>query len=362
MINRIYFIDIIRAFAILMMLQGHFIDTLLDNSYRNLNSEVFLLWSFLRGITAPLFFTISGLIFTYLMLKANEKGYGESRMKKGFLRGLYLIAIGYFIRINFLDWFSGYFNKSFLVIDVLQCIGLSLIIVVSVFFICNKNNILFLITSLILGIIIFLLEPLYKSINIEVIPDFIHNYISRNNGSVFSIIPWYGYTSTGSFIAILFYWFLHKKYFKVIIISSFICTGLFLIYNSSNTLMFLFHKTDINVFRDAAYNNYLFTKLGYVLIYFAFFYLLEKYLKYPLILKIGKNTLPIYIIHFIILYGSFFRFGLKNFGRILSPIEAVFSVLLFLVVIIYLSFNYKKLNLVFIKCYNKISVYFKLKN
>ena len=33
--TRLYFIDAVRAFAILMMLQGHFIDTLLAPIYRD---------------------------------------------------------------------------------------------------------------------------------------------------------------------------------------------------------------------------------------------------------------------------------------------------------------------------------------
>ena len=33
--TRLYFIDIVRAIAILMMLQGHFVDTLLDPQFRN---------------------------------------------------------------------------------------------------------------------------------------------------------------------------------------------------------------------------------------------------------------------------------------------------------------------------------------
>ena len=61
--SRLYFIDIIRAFAILMMLQGHFIDTLLSVNYRDLNTVPYAVWSYFRGITAPTFFTISGLIF-----------------------------------------------------------------------------------------------------------------------------------------------------------------------------------------------------------------------------------------------------------------------------------------------------------
>jgi uncharacterized membrane protein len=351
--KRIYFIDIVRAFAILMMLQGHFIDTLLKNSYRNLNSEIFSLWSFFRGITAPTFFTISGLIFTYLLLVAKEKGLEKSRMKKGFIRGFYLIGIGYFLRINFLDWFSGYFNTSFLAVDILHCIGLSLLLTVIIFFIFNKKIIIFSIITLILGILIFLFEPLYRIINIESMPLIIHNYISRNNGSIFRIIPWYGYSLIGSFMATLFYWNLHKRYFKATIISSFISIGLLLILYSSDILMQAFRITEVAVFRDAANYNYLFSKLGYVLIYFAIFYSFEKYLKQPFILKIGKNTLSIYVVHFILLYGSFFDIGLKNIGKVLSPIEAIVGALLFLTLTIFISFSYAKGTLLLKRCFNR---------
>ncbi|MEC8324240.1 MAG: heparan-alpha-glucosaminide N-acetyltransferase domain-containing protein, partial [Bacteroidota bacterium] len=70
--KRIYFIDAIRAFAILMMLQGHFIDTLLAVEFRDTSYLAYNIWHYFRGITAPTLFSISGLIFTYLMLKSNN--------------------------------------------------------------------------------------------------------------------------------------------------------------------------------------------------------------------------------------------------------------------------------------------------
>ena len=73
-INRLFFIDAVRAFAILMMLQGHFIDTLLNPIYRDESNMMYHIWSYSRGITAPTFFTISGLVFLYLLLKAKDKG------------------------------------------------------------------------------------------------------------------------------------------------------------------------------------------------------------------------------------------------------------------------------------------------
>ena len=343
-----------------MMLQGHFIDTLLESSYRNLNSEIYKVWSFFRGITAPTFFTISGLIFSYLLLKSTEKGKENTRLKKGIIRGLYLIAIGYFIRISFPNWFSGIISSSFYAVDVLHCIGLSLIVTVCIFFVCNKKTLLFSIIMLLMGIFIFVLEPLYRSLDIADVPLFIHNYISKKNGSVFRIIPWYGYTSFGSFIATLFYWTLHKKHFKIITISSFICIGFILILYSSNLLLMGYNITKIEVLKDAANYNYLFTRLGNVCIYFAIFYGLERYLKPPLLLKIGQKTLSIYVIHFIIIYGSITGFGLNTLiGKTLSPWQAVCGAALFLICVCTISFYYVRTN-AFI--YGKLrALFYKLK-
>ncbi|WP_372975027.1 heparan-alpha-glucosaminide N-acetyltransferase domain-containing protein, partial [Muriicola sp.] len=58
--NRLHFIDAMRAWAILMMLQGHFVDGLLDPVYRDPGNGIYSVWRYFRGITAPVFFTVSG--------------------------------------------------------------------------------------------------------------------------------------------------------------------------------------------------------------------------------------------------------------------------------------------------------------
>ena len=83
---RLTFIDVIRAFAICMMLQGHFIDGLLANSFRDENNIFFSTWLYFRGMTAPVFFTISGFIFMFLLIKEqdpNKMGWNHIRVQKG---------------------------------------------------------------------------------------------------------------------------------------------------------------------------------------------------------------------------------------------------------------------------------------
>ncbi|MDC3260583.1 DUF1624 domain-containing protein [Winogradskyella sp.] len=346
--QRLYFIDAVRAFAILMMLQGHFIDSLLAPEHRDMSYVAFRIWSYFRGITAPTFFTISGLIFTYLLLKAREKGTEKQRMCKGLNRGLMLIGIGYLLRMPFLSWLTGYFDTYFLVIDVLQIIGLSLISIVGLYYICFKNTTVFSIITLIVGFTIFVCEPLYRGLTLENVPLIFANYVSKANGSVFTIIPWFGYMSFGACIATAFYRHLEKPNFKPVTLSVFFILGYFLIEWSSHTLFYLKKWTDIQLFLDSANYNYLFTRLGNVFIYLAIFYGLERYLKPPLLLKIGQKTLSIYVIHFIIIYGSFTGFGLSQLiGKNLSPWQAVFGAALFLIVVCFISFYYVKTNAYF---------------
>lgn len=326
------------------MLQGHFIDTLLDPIYRDKSYVLYNLWSYFRGITAPTFFTISGLIFTFLLLKAKSKGEEKLRIRKGITRGLFLIFVGYLVRIPIFQWFTGSFDTYFLIIDVLQCIGLSLILIICTYIISAKKIQLFSILSLCLGIFIFVTEPLYRELNIDNFPIFLSNYISKNNGSVFTIIPWFGYVTFGSFLATLFYKNLNKENFKPKIISGFLIAGILLIFYSSFILCEIAKLTNTKLFLEAASFNYLFTRLGNVFLYFAFFYGFERFLKTPLILKIGQKTLSIYVIHFIIIYGSFTGLGLNLIGKNLTPYQVVFGAIAFIICVCFIAFYYVKTN------------------
>jgi uncharacterized membrane protein len=330
--NRLYFIDAVRAFAIIMMLQGHFVDTLLAVEYRDDSNIFFQIWKYFRGITAPTFFTISGLIFTYLLMKSKKNGTSKVRIKKGITRGLMLIAIGYALRAPVFDWFQGVFKDSFLIIDVLHCIGLSILITVLIYIATFKKSAVFSILMLIIGTVIFMCEPLYRSLDVSHLPLFISNYLTKSNGSVFNIIPWFGYMAYGAFIATLFYGFLEKKKFKTILISSLFIIGAILIWFSSFVFNWLYLKSGFEFLKGIAYYNYLFTRLGNVLILLGLFYAMEKFVKRTLVLKIGQKTLSIYIIHFAIIYGSLTGLGLHQIiGKTLLPHQAVLGAILFVI-------------------------------
>ena len=334
-----------RAFAILMMLQGHFIDTLLNPFYRDESNTVYRIWSYFRGITAPTFFTISGLVFLYLLLRSKAKGEDSKRIKKGFYRGLLLIAIGYLLRINIFGWLKGEFSNYVFVVDVLQCIGLSLIILIGCYILLYKHIRLLSLLLLILGCFCFLTEPLYRSLNLSHVPEFLANYMTKTNGSIFTILPWFGFTAFGGFLATVFFSHVHRNKFRLLTVISFFIFGSLLIEYSSWLLMKLYLWSDIELFKSCAYYNYLFTRFGNVLIIFGVFYAAEPFLKGSLISKIGQKTLSIYVIHFIIIFGSFTGIGLKYFlSKSLNPTEAIFGAIVFIISVCLISFYYAKTN------------------
>ncbi|MFD2914477.1 heparan-alpha-glucosaminide N-acetyltransferase domain-containing protein [Psychroserpens luteus] len=343
--NRLFFIDAVRAFAILMMLQGHFIDTLLDPIYRDESNIIYQIWSYFRGITAPTFFTISGLVFLYLLLKAKDKGDDKPRIKKGFYRGLLLIGIGYALRVDIFSWLYGDFNTYIFVVDVLQCIGLSLIILIGCYVLLRKHIRLLSALLFILGCLCFLTEPLYRTLDLSHIPIVFANYMTKSNGSIFTILPWFGFTAFGGFLATVFFSHVHRNKFRLVTVLSFFIFGSILVEYSSFILMKLHYWTDIELFKSSAYYNYLFTRFGNVLLLLGVFYAAEPFLKGSLIGKIGQKTLSIYVIHFIIIFGSFTGLGLKHFYyQDLNPTQAIIGAIVFMLVVCFISFYYVKTN------------------
>jgi len=341
--TRLYFVDAIRAWAILMMLQGHFIDGLLDNAFRDDCNLFYGVWKYFRGITAPVFFTISGFIFTYLLIKAPEQGWDNPRVKKGIKRGFELLLIGYLLRINLFGLFKGEVYSTFYLVDVLHCIGLSILGIIAVYMLtANRKKWLLPFILVSTTIVLFIFEPWYKPINFQVLPQWLGNYFTKTNGSVFTIIPWFGYATFGSFASVLFYRFRDSKQLYPMAMAICSIVGLLLIFYSSDTFLAFAGITGIPLFEAIFYNNYLFIRLGDVLIVFAIFMFFRSLLTNKTILRLGQSTLSIYIIHFIILYGSLTGLGLYGFfHHSVSPSIAVTGAIVFMVVCSYLALRYE---------------------
>ena len=346
--SRLIFIDIIRAFAICMMLEGHFIDGLLAPEYRDENNLFYATWHYIRGMTAPVFFTVSGFIFTYLLIKEQnpaKMGWNHVRVQKGVRRGINLIIIAYLLRANIFNLFTpGYTDMNFRRVDVLHCIGLSLLFLIAFYLLTYRRKNRLRMSIMLLGttFVAFFFEPIYSHLTYEYLPMALANYFTKENGSVFTIFPWFGYASLGGFMGFLFYKNRENPHLYRNMIIWYILLGVILI-----TFPYWMGKIadtlQIHSLQLIAHGDYLIKRIGNVLLFFALFMILRHVITSPTLQKIGQNTLSIYVIHYIILYGSFTGMGLyRYFHDQLTPWQAIIGAILFVIVTILITFLYMR--------------------
>ena len=346
--SRLIFIDIIRAFAICMMLEGHFIDGLLAPEYRDENNLFYATWHYIRGMTAPVFFTVSGFIFTYLLIKEQnpaKMGWNHVRVQKGVRRGINLIIIAYLLRANIFNLFTpGYTDMNVRRVDVLHCIGLSLLFLIAFYLLTYRRKNRLRMSIMLLGttFVAFFFEPIYSHLTYEYLPMPLANYFTKENGSVFTIFPWFGYASLGGFMGFLFYKNRENPHLYRNMIIWYILLGVILI-----TFPYWMGKIadtlQIHSLQLIAHGDYLIKRIGNVLLFFALFMILRHVITSPTLQKIGQNTLSIYVIHYIILYGSFTGMGLyRYFHDQLTPWQAIIGAILFVIVTILITFLYMR--------------------
>lgn len=336
--QRIVFIDVIRAYAILMMLQGHFIDTVLMPAYRDHSLPAYAWWAFFRGMTAPIFFFSTGLVFVYLLLRSGQSLRENARVKKGLRRGLFLIGVGYLLRVYIPGLFAFKLFDTFFQIDVLHCIGLSLILLVGLYALSSYLRLPYHWVLLATGLTIFFVHPIAESTDWSFLPKALENYFSKRNGSVFTPVPWMGFACLGGVFGRLLT--VHPSWSRAWWLPvALLGIGMALHYYSTDALYGLANLTGIQNFETMAQGNWMLWEFGHVLIAVAIIITLTRIWQPipPLVTKIGSETLTIYAVHFVVLYGSWFGIGIYRFFKhSLLPYEAAIGALAFVLAFVVL--------------------------
>src|ERR1700722_15778783 len=92
--SRLIVVDFARVLAILLMIQGHGLDVLLAPVYRQ--GAVFQSWLYLRGLTAPMFFTLSGISFALSSMRHWDRySHFSPTLLRRLRRFAFFILLGY---------------------------------------------------------------------------------------------------------------------------------------------------------------------------------------------------------------------------------------------------------------------------
>ncbi len=309
-VKRIIFLDLMRAFAVLMMVQGHTIDTFLGDQYRSFDSPVYDFWLTMRGITAPIFMFTSGVVFTYLLRSNSIPFVYNPRVKKGVYRAIVLILIGYLLRFPTPKMFV--FNEVtkqqwmvFFTIDALHVIGISILIILCLAYFAEvykrSDYFVFAIAACFLFLFSFFSEKISWA---NYLPVPFASYLYQGTGSIFPIFPWSGYVVCGAILGIYIAknpTFVSTKTFCYKLLA----VGVFsVIFSCALNLLENFEFGTKEFWTDNM--TLIFYRLGIVLILNSFMAFISIKIKsIPILIsQVGKNTLFIYTVHIIILYGS----------------------------------------------------------
>ena len=385
---RLKFIDMARSLAILLMLEGHFTGAALSWDYRTYDYPLFQFWHLMHGLTSPLFFTITGVIFAYLLVKDTSIPFSENiRVKRGRRRILQLLFWGYAIQLNL--WTIGksiYYGSEFYMdwayaFHVLQAIAFGigfLIIIYRIYKWINWGAIHWY--YFIAGVIMFVFYAIMKDYihtdkaliadGVKELPSywpanapaFIQNMF-YGQYSDFSFVRMSGYTIFGGMIGCIIR--ANEQRVKELWFGlSFIIVGLILSIFIRDILVQIDYFTEwIGLTENgvAVMTSTSLSRFGQVIVIIGILILVDKFftVKAKLFLKVGQTTFPVYVVHVIILYGGLFGFGLKPyvFDRNLEPWMAVSISTLATIVFVFMVKYIEPLTAV----YNRVLYFLRLK-
>lgn len=198
---RLSFVDALRLVAAVQMIQGHTLDALLAPELRQ--GPWFSAWTFARGLTSTAFLFTAGLSFALAHAASAERGEVAQGRARRTRRALVLIALGYLLRAPLgilLGDAPGEALANFLAVDVLQCIGVSLLFLEGLFVVVQSRRRVAAMSGL-LGSLCFALAPLGDRLHADLPWSALTNYLTARDGSLFPLLPAAGFVFWGLTIA-----------------------------------------------------------------------------------------------------------------------------------------------------------------
>ena len=235
----------------------------------------------------------------------------------------------------------------FLAVDVLQLIGFGLLALLALLYLSEKFKLNDYITLSVAALIIFLVSPIFFNIDWNsFLPQAIAGYFYTGTGSLFPFFPWAGYVIAGGVLGA--YLAKHPLVFKSSKFSFIILITGFIFIVISMAINYITSLNGSEMVVNSTTTSLIFFRVGAVLVLNAIVsYISLKVNSIPkLIILIGRNTLMIYVVHLIILYGSAWNPGLYGWiGKTFNGVQAVISavVMFGLMILMVLLFNIFKI-------------------
>jgi surface polysaccharide O-acyltransferase-like enzyme len=329
------FLDLARVVALLGMIGTHTTNALLASAYKD--SEAYHAWRFVTGLVAVMFLVLAGFLFA----RGVQRGAPTARWPwaRTFRYGSY-IALGYVLHWPVRDWLSWVHVsdaawQKFIQVDILQLLGVGLIGLQLVYRAAGRRA-HFTKACLAAAIAVAVATPMVASIAwTSWLPDALASYVWQGSGALFPAFPWLAYLLAGAALAS---WSPVANGTSGMRARALFLSGLILVtagvagdrYGPTWLAQPDFWRTSPLLVA---------IRLGCVLGLLAITALVPR-LPDPgarAIRVFAEQSLLVYVLHVVLIYGSVFSFGLRRyFGATLSPL-AVAAITLGLTLLCWLA-------------------------
>jgi hypothetical protein len=332
--TRYVFIDLYRTAVILLMLEGHVVRTFLAPHLQQLS--FFQDHEFFHGISAPAFLFGAGLTFVLSSRRRWEEFHRWGPLLSRRIRRLLLIlSLGLMLHLPYFSFRKIVMDGStpdFLRLfqsDVLACIGLGLISLhILVFFFRNERLFYTSVASIILAL--GFLTPLFWSADLHTkLPLPFAQLLNGSQGSIFPLFPYAGFLFAGVLVSWEFL-LATRRGLEGLFILRLAVIGASLVAGGM-----CFDALPVRVYEhyDFWYTspNYFLIRCGSLMVILAgFWYIVHTARRYvpdrflsgssPLTV-LGRESLFVYVLHLIVLYGTAFNPGLNLRSMIGQSLE-----------------------------------------
>jgi uncharacterized membrane protein len=337
--NRLAFIDLLRGWALLVMIEVHVFNTFILPVVKT--TSWFHVLNFINGLVAPSFTFISGFVFVLASQRKLDsfRTYGSAFWKQ--LGRIALVwGTGYFLHLPFFSFHrmitdtteEGWLN--FYQADVLHCIafGLFVLFMSRVFIKNGRIYRAFLLTCGIVVVIASMFVWNYDFLNI--LPAPISAYVNGLHYSLFPLFPWLAFMLFGGYFGSRYIDRREQKKEKEFILHFALIGALLLAVCLIG--MQLQESLHILVIDIRANPFFFFERLGIVMLLLTvcWFYADYRRTEKSFVLDVGRESLMVYAAHLLVIYGQFWneRSLAFYFGKTFNVVECVLSTLVLLVV------------------------------
>ena len=191
--GRLAFLDWMRGFAVLIILQGHVFDSFTRPELRGQGPYIFS--QFMGGIAPAIFLFLTGITMAFLIDRSERKGLAPvERLKTGLRRSGYLLMLAFLFRAQM--WIFGYpFSgwHDLLKVDVLNLMGITIGVLSLTALLTTRQRVQ---AAAIVGVATAGLAPLVSVANWSWLPTPVSDYFVPNLAH-FAFFPWASFIAFG---------------------------------------------------------------------------------------------------------------------------------------------------------------------